>query len=98
MKGDERGMRVALVSDAILNPPPGAPDRLAELAAEGWGVIGLPPRDLPGAAAEAWVSAALDQAAELARHGATVGVLLDGEERWTALQLGYPPLGDVLPG
>lgn len=80
MKGDGRGMRVALVSDAVLNPPPGAPDRLAELAAAGWAVIALAPADLPDAAAEAWRAAALDQAAELARHGATVVELLaDGD-------------------
>jgi hypothetical protein len=92
MKGDRRGMRVALVSDGVLNPAPGAPDRLAELAAAGWGVIALPPRDLPDAAAEAWRAAALDQATELARHGATVAALVDEDERWTALQLGFPPL------
>jgi hypothetical protein len=80
MKGDRRGMRVALVSDAVLNPPSGAPDRLAELAAAGWGVIALPPGDLPAADAEAWRAAALDQATELARHGATVVELLDDGE------------------
>jgi hypothetical protein len=88
MKGDRRGMRVALVSDAVLNPPPGAPDRLAALAAAGWGVIALPPRDLPDADAEAWRAAALDQATELARHGATVVELLDdGQEGMRALGL-----------
>jgi hypothetical protein len=80
MKGDRRGMRVALVSDAVLNPQPGAPDRLAELAAAGWGVIALPPADLPDADAEAWRAAAFDQATELARHGATVVELLDDAE------------------
>jgi hypothetical protein len=81
MKGDRRGMRVALIPDAVLNPPAGAPDRLAELAAAGWGVIALPPDDLPDADAEAWRAAALDQAAELARHGATVVELLDDGQR-----------------
>jgi hypothetical protein len=81
MKGDRRGMRVALVPDAVLNPPAGAPDRLTELAAEGWGVIALPPDGLPDAQAEAWRAAALDQAAELARHGATVVELLDDAAR-----------------
>jgi hypothetical protein len=89
-------MRVTLVSDAVLNPPAGAPDRLAELAAAGWGVIALPPRDLPDAAAEAWCAAALEQAAELARHGATVVALLDAGDRWSARQLGLPPWADVL--
>jgi hypothetical protein len=88
MKGDQRGMHVALVSDALLNPPPGARDRLAELAAAGWGVIALPPPDLPGADADAWRAAALDQAAELSRHGATVVELLgDGAEEMRTLGL-----------
>jgi hypothetical protein len=88
MKGDQRGMRVALVSDAVLNPPPGAPDRLAELAAAGWGVIALPPPDLPDAGADAWRAAALDQAAELSRHGVTVVELLgDGAEGMRTLGL-----------
>lgn len=98
MKGDVRGMRVALVSDAVLNPPSGTRDRVAELAAAGWGLIALPPRDLPDSAAEAWRDAALDQAAELARHGATVAALLDTDDRWSVLQLGLPSFDEVATG
>lgn len=49
MRGDGRSRRVAVVPDAYLNPRPGAPDRLAELAEDGWGVVALPQ---PGLAAD----------------------------------------------
>ncbi|HEX7297590.1 MAG TPA: hypothetical protein VF257_01200 [Solirubrobacteraceae bacterium] len=85
MKGDRRSRRVALVSDSVLNPPPGAPDRLGPLADAGWGIIALPPPGLPDAHARAWRTAALDQAHELARHGLLVIRVLDGDdEAWLA--------------
>ena len=75
MKGDERGFRVALVTDELLNPPPGGLDALAVLEEEGWGVIQLPASDHP----EEVVSALLDQVAEqteeFARHGYRLAIV-----------------------
>jgi len=81
VKGDDRSGRVAVVSDAVLNPPPGAPDVIGAIADSGWGVIALPPPSLPAAATRAWAAGAADQARELARHGMTiVAVLDDGDD------------------
>ncbi len=62
MQGDGRSRRIAVVADSIVNPPPGAPDRLAALADQGWGVIALCPDDLVPEAREAWRCAIVDQA------------------------------------
>lgn len=77
MKDDGRSRRVALISDTVLNPPPGGPDVIGAVADAGWGVIALPPPSLPAAATRAWAAGAADQARELARHGMTVVAVLD---------------------
>jgi hypothetical protein len=80
VKGDDRSGRVALVSDAVLNAPPGAPDVIGAIADTGWGVIALPPPSLPAAATRAWAAGAADQARELARHGMTIVAVLDAAD------------------
>jgi hypothetical protein len=74
---DGRSLRVALVSDAILNAAPGsAADRLrAGVTDQGWGLVALPPSDLPEDAARAWLSNIADLATEFRRHGLAAVVL-----------------------
>ena len=74
MRGDGRSCRVAVVPDTVLNPPPGAPDRLTELADAGWGVMALGP---PGAG-ELWLDAIVDQVVTFL--GDDYEVILDGPE------------------
>jgi hypothetical protein len=95
MKGDGRSGRVAIVSDAFLNPA-GA-DALAAATEAGWGVIALPPGSLAAPALRAWAAGAADQARELARHGMTVVAVLDAGDATGRAALGAalaadPPL------
>jgi hypothetical protein len=87
VKGDGRSLRVALVSDAVMNPADGGGDAFTLLAASGWGVIGLPPAALPDADAAAWTASAADQARELARHGVRVVAVLDDDDARAEEQL-----------
>jgi hypothetical protein len=80
VKDDGRSRRVALVSDAVLNPPPDGPDVIGAVTDAGWGVIALPPPSLPAAATRAWAAGAADQARELARHGMTIVAVLDAAD------------------
>ena len=82
MSGDNRGWRIALVPDALLNPPDGAGwalDVLGILEACGYGVLQLPPT--AGAGDTGLLLAVIaDQVAEYAHHGyAVVAVGLRGE-------------------
>jgi hypothetical protein len=69
MNADVRGWRVALVPDALINPPDSArgrlPDVLSVLESSGYGVMQLPP---PGAHA-LLLAVTADQVAEYAHHG-----------------------------
>jgi hypothetical protein len=78
VKDDGRSRRVALISDAVLNPPDGAPDVIGALVDAGWGVIALPPgARVSDGALRHWAAGAADQARELARHGMTIVAVLD---------------------
>lgn len=79
MSGDKRGWRIALVPDALINPPERAratlPDVLAVLDASGYGVLHLPP---PGKHS-LLLAVIADQVAEYAHHGyAVVAIGLRG--------------------
>ncbi len=83
MKGEDgRSLRVALVSDAILNATAGsAADRLrAGLNEQGWGIVALPPSDLPEDPARAWIANIADLIAEFTRHGLAAVVLFAAAE------------------
>jgi len=75
MRSDGRSRRVAVVPDAVVNPPPGARDRLAELTLAGWGVIALPPPNLPPDISSPLVAAAVDQVIALLDGGYEVALL-----------------------
>lgn len=69
MKPDERSMRIALVADRYVNPPPGGPDGLAVLAQAGWGVMQLPDPSYPAPAVSRILAEVADQAQEFSSHG-----------------------------
>ena len=80
MTGDARGWRMALVPDALINPPDPSraalPDALRVLEAGGYGVLQLPP---PGEH-RLLLAVIADQVAEYAHHGyAVVAVAVRGE-------------------
>jgi len=77
---DVRGWRIALVPEALINPPHSAraalPDVLAVLEAGGYGLLQLPP---PGKH-RLLLAVISDQVAEYAHHGyAVVAIGLQGE-------------------
>lgn len=80
MSGDARGWHVALVPDALINPPgalrASVPDVLRVLEDRRYGVLQLPP---PGAHG-LLLAVIADQVAEYAHHGyAVVAIGLQGE-------------------
>src|ERR1700757_2271405 len=72
MSGDARGWRMALVPDALINPPARAaaplPDVLRILEANRYGVLQLPPSGQHGLL----LAVIADQVAEYAHHGYAV--------------------------
>lgn len=75
MRDDPRSRRVAVVPDSVVNPPPGARDHLGELALAGWGVVALPPPDLPADISSPLVAATVDQVIALLDGGYEVALL-----------------------
>ncbi len=80
VNGDSRGWRMALVPDALVNPPQGILagdlDVLATLDASGYGVLQLP----PGGGYGLLLAVIADQVAEYSRHGyAVVAVGTDAD-------------------
>lgn len=69
MKPDERSMRVALVADQYVNPPPDGLDAVGILAPAGWGVMQLPASDYPRTVTEPVLAEVAGQAEEFSRHG-----------------------------
>jgi hypothetical protein len=79
VSGDQRGWRIALTPDALINPPARAratlPDVLAVLEASGYGVLHLPPPRRHSLL----LGVIADQVAEYAHHGyAVVAIGLRG--------------------
>ena len=69
MEDDERGFRVALIADELVNPGEGGVDGLAVLERAGWGAVQLPSADYPDAVAGPLMEQVAEQAEEFARHG-----------------------------
>ena len=76
MTGDPRARRVAVVADSLLV------ENLTELRDGGWGVIQLPPADLPAGTAREWLALTAEQIAEYRRTGYAVKLIDDGA--WSA--------------
>ena len=66
---DERGSRIALVADELVNPPAAGTDALEILHAEDWGVIQLPPAWYPADVAAPLLDQIAEHVEEFARHG-----------------------------
>jgi hypothetical protein len=78
MSADQRGWRIALIADTLVNPEVGAPapDVIAILEASGYGVLHLPPAD---GTHGLLLAVTADQVAEYAHHGyAIVAIGLKG--------------------
>jgi hypothetical protein len=69
VEDDERGFRVALIADELVNPHDGGVDGLAVLEHAGWGAVQLPSADYPEAVAGPLLEQVAEQAEEFARHG-----------------------------
>ena len=101
MSSDQRGWRMALVPDALINPPPrvrAAPDVLRVLVSSGYGVLQLPPAGEHGLL----LAVIADQVAEYAHHGyAVVAVGLHGRPHgalhWRRLAPLLRRRGAILP-
>ncbi|MBV8784477.1 MAG: hypothetical protein JOZ67_09840 [Gammaproteobacteria bacterium] len=72
MSADVRGWRLALLPDALVNPPPRLrarlPDVLTLLEGAGYGLLQLPPSPVPALL----LAVIADQVAEYAHHGYAV--------------------------
>ncbi|HVN45696.1 MAG TPA: hypothetical protein VMT66_10730 [Steroidobacteraceae bacterium] len=109
MSLDARGWRMALVPDALINPPAGSaalPDALPILQAHGYGVLQLPPSGNYGPL----LAVIADQVAEYSHHGyAVVAIGLHGTAggglHWRRLapllrhrEVALPPRHLIRPG
>ena len=73
--GDERGHRVALIAEDMVNPGGRGIDGLAALESAGWGAIQLPSGDYPDEVAGPLLELVAEQTEEFTRHGYTVAVI-----------------------
>jgi hypothetical protein len=69
VEDDERGFRVALIADELVNPRDGGIDGLAVLERAGWGAVQLPSAAYPDDVASPLLEQVAEQAEEFARHG-----------------------------
>jgi hypothetical protein len=74
---DQRGFRIALVSDDLVNPAAGGFDALDVLRQEGWGAIQLPPAWYPADVAAPLLEQIAEHVDEFARHGYQLVLLGD---------------------
>jgi hypothetical protein len=77
MDVDERGCRIALVADELVNPAAGGFDTLDVLHQGDWGAIQLPPAWYPDEVAAPLLEQIAEHVEEFARHGYQI-VLLGG--------------------
>jgi hypothetical protein len=74
---DERGFRIALVADELVNPDAGEFDALEVLGEEDWGAIQLPPAWYPDDVAAPLLEQIAEHVEEFARHGYQIVLLGD---------------------
>jgi hypothetical protein len=66
---DERGFRIALVADELVNPTADGTDALEVLREEDWGVIQLPPAWYPAEVGAPLLEQIAEHVEEFTRHG-----------------------------
>jgi hypothetical protein len=86
MRGDARSRRLVVVPDALLNPPPGSPDHVTALGADGWGVVVLPPPGLAPAARATWLEAVVEEVVTFLDDGYEVALARVEDEALTELR------------
>jgi hypothetical protein len=74
VRGDVRSRRLVVVPDAVVNPPAGGVDHAARLAADGWGLVALPP-----VRSEAWLDAIVEQVVTFLDDGYEVALASAGD-------------------
>ncbi len=83
-EADPRGRRVAVVADSRLD------ELLDELAAQGYGIIQLPPSDLDAEVAAAWLEQVAEHVEEFRRNDYEVVLAADAPYDAELAALGLP--------
>jgi hypothetical protein len=96
MDVDERGFRVALVADDLVNPPDGGFDAIEVLRQEDWGAIQLPPAWYPAHVAGPLLEQIAEHVEEFARHGYQLVLLGDRPGLKDALRRSGVAVPDVV--
>ncbi len=96
MDNDERGFRVALVADDLVNPAEDGFDAIEVLRQEDWGAIQLPPAWYPAHVAGPLLEQVAEHVEEFARHGYQLVLLGDRPGLEEALRRSGVALPDVV--
>jgi hypothetical protein len=102
MEGDQRGFRVAICADALVNPEPGGLDALAICERADFGVMQLPATWYPDDVAAGWLDQVAEQLDEYLRRGYAVVLLLPARDaaatrQRKALAVALKAIGHPLP-
>jgi hypothetical protein len=81
---DPRGRRVAVVADSLFA------QLLPELREQGYGIIQLPPAELPDEIASAWLEQVFEHVQEFLRNGYEVVLADDGSRAAALAELALP--------
>ena len=84
MHGDERSFRVALVSDALVNPTTGAPDGIAICRDADWAVVQLPACSYPAEVRAIALEQVAEHADEFIRRGYALVLLTTPDDAESA--------------
>ena len=91
MSADPRARRVAVVADSLLD------ELLPELRERGYGVIQLPPAELPAGVAAEWLEHVAEHVQEFVRTGYEVVLADDGTYADALGPLGLPRYAGSTP-
>jgi hypothetical protein len=89
VSSDPRARRIAVVAESRLT------QLLPELREEGYGVVQLPPADLPGHVAAEWLEQVLEHVQEFLRTGYEVVLADDGSHTAALAELALPRYDDL---
>jgi hypothetical protein len=102
VEGDERGFRIAVCADTLVNPEPGGIDALEVCRRAGFGVMQLPATWYPEDVTSAWLEQVAEQLDEYLRHGYAVVLVTRardaaGTQQRKALAAALKAIGHALP-